>query len=208
MIRLTTVRLAFGVLIVALALVFAAFPFDDGPKRDDLHGADAAIVFTGDHARVHAGLSLLAKGAVSRLFISGANPDSGIWLDSFKADFARDQPALHRLVDCCVEFGERANTTIQNALETRCWLDAAGARGAVVLVTSTHHMARSQAVANYIFGDRPILPHRVAGAPMRRHEELRLRFEEFFKYLGTLVAVRIPRSLVADLYGDFLRGCP
>lgn len=202
------VRSACAFLIVALALIFVAFPFHDGQIRDDLHGAEAAIVFTGDHARVRAGLSLLAEGTVPRLFISGANPGAGIWLDKFKVDFAKDDMALQRLVDCCVAFGERADTTFQNAIETSCWLDAVGAGGTVILVTSTLHMARSRAAAGYFFGERRILLHPVADAASDRQEELRLRTVEFLKYLGTLVAVRTPRILAARLYGDFQGGCP
>jgi hypothetical protein len=69
-------------------------------------------------------------------------------------------------------------------------------------------MARSRAAAEYFFGERRILLHPVAGAAMTRQEELRLRTEEFLKYLGTLLAVRTPRILAASLYGDFQGGCP
>lgn len=188
--------------------MFVAFPFHEARRADDLPRADAVIVFTGAHERIHAGLDLLAEGVAPLLFISGANPSAGIWLDRFRRQFGAGRPEIERLIDCCVIFGELAETTYQNGLESRCWLDSKGLKGTVVLVTSKLHMPRSMAVANRFLGGRRIAPFPVASSTPGADEDVHLAAQEFLKHIVTLAALRAPRWAVGGLYGAFHDDCP
>jgi uncharacterized SAM-binding protein YcdF (DUF218 family) len=199
------IRFAIASLLVILLGIFLTFPFHEPHGGRPVSGK-VGIVFTGAHERIHAGLDLLAAGAVQRLFISGANPDAGVWLSEFKRQFGG--PAKDGLIDCCVEFGELAETTFQNGLESRCWLEAAGIREPVVLVTSANHLPRSMAALSYFSRVETIVPFPVPEVLPSPEEALRSKTSEFVKFLGTWVALRAPRSLVSDVYGVFLNGCP
>ena len=41
---------------------------------------------------------------------------------------------LPRLVACCVEWGERADNTFQNAQDTKCWAERRGLTGPLLLI--------------------------------------------------------------------------
>jgi hypothetical protein len=87
-------------------------------------------VFTGADERVRVGLELLKAGLVKRLYISGFNPNAGIWsLNHFEKKFGNGEDDMRPLLKCCIQFGALADTTFQNAVETRCWKTRAlGAR--------------------------------------------------------------------------------
>jgi DUF218 domain len=72
----------------------------------------------------------------------------GLDKETFVAQFSKRNPELSRLdklVACCVEMGEAAENTFQNARETGCWLKRRAIRGPLLLVTSRTHMARARA---------------------------------------------------------------
>src|SRR5947208_16474683 len=75
---LVTIRIAVAAVLTVLAVSFLGFAGYDKPK--DLTRIETAIVFTGADERVRVGLELLKAGLVKRLYISGANPNAGIWL--------------------------------------------------------------------------------------------------------------------------------
>jgi uncharacterized SAM-binding protein YcdF (DUF218 family) len=180
------------------------------PPEQEVEGASAAVVFTGSFDRIDVGLRLLASGSVTRLFISGVNGAAGLNPDSFVEQFSARNPDivdLPQIVKCCVELGQLANDTVQNALETGCWLRRAGLADPILLITSKDHMARALLALSASLPGRSFLPYPSDGDASTSRDVR--PFAERLKYLGTLVYVHspwLPRAL--QLEGGFKNGCP
>ena len=97
---------------------------------------DAIVVLTGGNNRVEEGLELFANGRATHLFITGVFEDvtKREILSRWKGDYA--------LPPCCVTLGYQATTTVQNAAETREWIQKQD-YSSVRLVTGNYHMWRS-----------------------------------------------------------------
>ena len=84
------IRIMVVAVLSVLAISFFGFASYDKPK--DLTRIETAIVFTGTDERVRVGLELLQAGLVKRLYISGANPNAGIWsLNYFEKKFGNGE---------------------------------------------------------------------------------------------------------------------
>ena len=141
-------RILLGLALVSMAFGFAAFDFFSIPSEAEVRRASAAVVFTGAFERVDAGLQLVHSGVVPLLYVSGLNANAGILPASFVSQFSvrnSNIADLRRLVECCVEWGELADNTFQNAQDTKCWADRRGLTGPLLLITSRWHMARAMA---------------------------------------------------------------
>ena len=93
------------------------------------------VIFTGGNGeRIERGLKLYETGAAERILISGTHPDVR------KADLA--STGDRTIIECCVDLGFKAQTTIGNALEAKEWARDQG-YDAVILVTSEFHMPRA-----------------------------------------------------------------
>ncbi len=181
--------------VVVMGLGYGFLAFDDfsEPPLRSMRSA-AAVVFTGAYERVDAGLELLAAGATPRLFISGANEGAGMTPDRFLPLFSPRNPDIRDLpglLACCVELGEAADNTLENALETRSWLRRRKIEGPVLLITSRLHMARALAFLSAVVGQQQIIPYPVEDT-LTAGDPLRQRTREYVKYLTTLVLVRLP----------------
>jgi uncharacterized SAM-binding protein YcdF (DUF218 family) len=186
-------RVCLAAALLSLPYGFLAFDSFSAPPAQSIESVAAAVVFTGAHERIDAGLQLAAAGAAPRLFISGANSRAGIFPGRFAPLFAERNPNikdLPRLLACCVELGEMADNTAANALETRTWLQQRKIEGPVLLITSRLHMARALALLSATLGQQRIIPYPVEDA--LNGDPLRERAEEYAKYLATLVLVKLP----------------
>ena len=198
-----------GLALVSLAVGYVSFELFSVPSLDRIRQVSAAVVFTGQFERVDAGLRLVDAGAVPRLYISGVNGDAGIdpahWIEQFSPRNP-DIADLRRLVACCVEWGQRADNTFQNAKDTKCWVDRRSLTGPLLLITSRQTMARAMAALSGALPDRVIVPYPVEdGLP----EGSRPRMREYLKYLVTIVAARLPFTVPARrMYGPFVDGYP
>lgn len=101
-----------------------------------------AVVFTGQFDRTERGLDLLAAGQVQRLFISGVNPKAGLIVSGFADQFGLTADQRLWLETDKITLAPDARSTLENALETACWLENHPNVGAVTLITSQRHMAR------------------------------------------------------------------
>lgn len=125
------------------------------------------MIFTGAFERIDARSHLLAAGVVPGLYVSGANAGAGIHpvrfvhMSSLRNPKAAD---LQGLVECCVEWGERAENTFQNACETKCWIPRRGLPGPLLLITSREHMARALAALSGALPRRALIPYAVDDA--------------------------------------------
>jgi uncharacterized SAM-binding protein YcdF (DUF218 family) len=212
-------RRTLSLLVLALALVIGALgsfawelaQFDavSPPSDADVRRASAAVVFSGDFARIDEALKLLAAGRVRKVYISGFNAGAGLIKQKFVTQFSRRNPEIARLdklVACCVEMGEAADSTIQNAMETQCWLTRRSIEGPILLVTSRMHMARALALLSRTAPDRDIIPFPVADDTSLSDSE---RSEEYDKFVQTLMLVRVPGLLRLESFsGPFAAGCP
>jgi uncharacterized SAM-binding protein YcdF (DUF218 family) len=204
-------RLILGLAFVSLGLDFATFDLFSVPTEAQIRGASAAVVFTGAFERVDVGLKLLDAGAVPRLYISGVNARAGILPVHFVSQFSARNPNianLQHLAACCVEWGVRADNTLQNARDTECWLDRRRLAGPLLLITSRGHLSRAMAALSGVLPSRVLIPYPVDDS-QPSVDPLRGRAFEYLKYLGTLVAVRLPWIVGAQrLYGPFAGACP
>lgn len=93
------------------------------------------IVLTGGAGqRIAEGLDLHAQGLAQRVLISGVHPGTR------KADLAT--ATTRAAFDCCVDLGDWARTTSDNAVEGQAWLEAHDFKAAIV-VTSDFHLPRA-----------------------------------------------------------------
>lgn len=135
--------------VLALALIggFAAFvltlPRENGfDETKAFHRLDGLareevgiVVFTGGNGeRIARGLTLYGTGVADRMLISGTHPQVT------KSDLATTGD--FNIIECCVDLGPRAQTTVGNALEARDWIRGHDYR-AVLLVTSEFHLPRA-----------------------------------------------------------------
>jgi uncharacterized SAM-binding protein YcdF (DUF218 family) len=208
-----------SLLVLALALIFCALEsfvselarFDAFAPPSDaaIRRAAVAIVFTGDFARIDAALKLLAARRAPRVYVSGVNGGAGLSRETFVAQFSKCNPelaGLDKLVGCCVEMGEAAENTFQNARETECWLKLRAIRGPLLLVTSRTHMARAFALLSRAAPGYEITPYPIEDEMTRSDYA---RSEEYLKFVQTLVLTRIPGLTRLDAFaGVFATGCP
>lgn len=180
--------------IISLGLGFVGFDSFSVPSQAEVRHASAAVVFTGSFERVDAGLHIVARGDIPLLYISGLNAGAGILPNRFVNQFSQRNPNiadLGALVSCCVEWGELAADTFQNAQETKCWVERRDLAGALLLITSRQHMARSMIALSAALPSHKIIPYPIDdenyfAVPFRE------RVLEYVKYLATFVASRWP----------------
>jgi uncharacterized SAM-binding protein YcdF (DUF218 family) len=98
--------------------------------------ADGAAVLTGSDARLQLGISLVERGVVPRLLISGVNPIATI--EEVRL-VAGGTPQTYA---CCVDLGRAANDTVGNAAEVSNWVARHDVQH-LILITDNYHMPRS-----------------------------------------------------------------
>jgi uncharacterized SAM-binding protein YcdF (DUF218 family) len=98
--------------------------------------ADCAVVLTGGPGRVREGLSLLGRGLVKKLVISGVHPDVEF------ADLYTGVVFLGDIDEKDVILERHSTNTYGNAQQTLPIVEALGCRD-LVLVTSQYHMPRA-----------------------------------------------------------------
>lgn len=136
--------LAVLALVIGFFVFVAQMPreksFDDTKVSHDLGGFDrrevGIVVFTGGSGeRIERALSLYSTGVADRVLISGTHPQVT------KSDLA--STGDFNIINCCVDLGPKAQTTIGNALEARDWVRQHDYK-AVLLVTSDFHLPRAR----------------------------------------------------------------
>jgi uncharacterized SAM-binding protein YcdF (DUF218 family) len=195
--------------VVGAVVGYLSFDSFSIPSLDRIRQVSAAVVFTGQFERVDVGLRLADAGTVPRLYISGVNGNAGLDPANFVEQFSIRNPDiadLRRLVACCVELGERADNTFQNARDTKCWVDRRGLTGPLLLITSQRTLARATAALSGALPGRVIIPYPVEDGPL---EVGRNRMRKYLKFLVTMVVARLPLSFGGQpVYGPFAEGCP
>ncbi|WP_244613027.1 YdcF family protein [Methylosinus sp. Ce-a6] len=201
-------------LVYVFAIIICRFDSFDAfelPSAVETRHVSAAVVFTGSFERIDAGLQLMNSGVVPLLYISGLNANAGLHPSRFVAQFSARNPNirdLRRLVECCVQWGEYAENTIQNAVETRCWVRRHETPGPLLLITSRLHMARALTALSSELPDRPLIPF-PALDPASSASQSRPRVIEYLKYLATIALVHAPSiNFRLPIHRSRADGCP
>lgn len=155
---------------------------------------DTAIVFTGQFDRVEAGLALLEREQVETLFISGVNRPAGIRPEGFAEQFALSPALRDALAQGRIILASDANTTLENAIETACWLAQQTQSRSVVFVTHRYHMPRaSLALERAVPWQITVV--RISPEQVLPGTDRPFVLQELFKFAATWVITVLPRSL-------------
>ncbi len=184
--------------IVGFMAAILAFLFLDFLSRAEVqdHGSDlprTAIIFTGQYDRLDLGLELLASESLDRLFVSGANRTSGLIKERFPALFEPKTEQVDWIANGRVILAPDAHSTLENALETACWLDAHDDVQEVILITSQRHMARASVALQRAIA--PVSVVRVISDPTKKYNKYQVDLKEFSRFAATWVVTFLPRSL-------------
>lgn len=151
------------------------------PSLPGREGA-AIVVLTGGPHRLETGLMLLKTGKGERLLISGVNKD-------VKPNEILPDTRLP------VDLDYSAQNTIQNAQETKSWVERHHFHS-LILVTSRYHMPRAHLELSQRLGNVSLFPY-PAEVPGKQVDKflLTLAWSEYRKY--TLALVRASARFVA-----------
>ncbi len=165
-----------AVLIALWISAFAYFIFETQHMKpeSELAPTDAIIVLTGGPKRIEEGLSLLAHKKSGKLLISGVHPD--VKLDEIKRLWKGNTP----LPECCIELGQQARTTLQNAQETKDWVRAHDIHS-IRLVTANYHMPRAMIEIRAVLPDVQIVRHPVEDPDLDIKRRWQFILSEFHK---------------------------
>lgn len=144
--------------------------------------AEAIVVLTGGSERIATGTELLEAGVGKKLFISGVHKNISI------EKVIKTLPLSPELRACCIVLGYKANSTAENAQETRDWMKTES-YASLRLVTANYHMPRSLLLFRAAMPDVTIIPHPVTPDNVKLHEfwehpgTISLLLTEYTKYL-------------------------
>jgi uncharacterized SAM-binding protein YcdF (DUF218 family) len=116
------------------------------------HLPETAVVFTGVPNRVLWGLRLLEEGKIQRLLISGISEED------FADEFRLSRTLTEARAEGRLVLGTQAQSTLENAAETACWLDQEGLSGPILLTTSEFHLPRATEALAQAVPDIAITP--------------------------------------------------
>lgn len=183
------------VLVALTILLIREFSVRSVTEADAANLPSAAVVFTGQFDRVELALSLFDQGQIDRIFISGVNGGAGITPQGFADQFRISSGARAALGSGQIILAPDANTTIENAVETACWLDTQPDVGEIVLITGRSHMPRaSWALESALDGSvsvRRLSPTEPTASDTRS----RRRILELLKFGATVAITSLPRHL-------------
>lgn len=151
------------------------------PLPTNQEPTDAIVVFTGGQGRVKEGVHLFERGMASYLFISGVS--KGVERQTLYGLFKTTVPNAHSLF-----LGYQANSTHENALETKAWAEKNNIK-TIRLVTAHYHMRRSLLecethMPRVTFIPHAIIPQRFQEKSWWRQKKLVLLvLREYHKFL-------------------------
>ena len=181
--------------VAALFLFFLLFEFmsRSEPIESSVELPRTAVVFTGDFDRIRLGLELLSSDSIGRLFITGVNGDAGLNVARFPSQFELTPDQANWITTGRIVLAPDAHTTLENALETACWLDRQPDVKAVTLITSQEHMARASVALQR--GVSPASVVRVISEPSEAYDKYQLDLVEFSKFTTTWIITLLPKNL-------------
>jgi uncharacterized SAM-binding protein YcdF (DUF218 family) len=154
-----------------------------------------AIVFTGQFDRVELALRLFDQGQLDRLFISGVNGGAGITPQGFADQFRISPNARAAISSSRIILSPDANTTLENALETACWLDKQPDIREIVLITGRSHMPRASWALESALADSVSIRRLSPEGSSAHDARSSWNISEVLKFGVTVPLTLLPRSL-------------
>lgn len=154
-----------------------------------------AIVFTGQFDRVELALDLFDQGRIKRIFVSGVNGGAGITPQGFADQFRLSPNARAALDTGQIILAPDANTTIENALETACWLEAQPDVREILLITGRSHMPRASWALERALAGSVSVRRLSPGGSDAGASRSRWNSSEVLKFGVTMVLTLLPRHL-------------
>lgn len=180
------------VLWAAGFLYFSAHALSIQPQNIE-KTTDAVIVLTGGKQRIETGLELFANGRTRHLFITGVHPEVSRKeiLDMWAGETS--------LPPCCITLGYKARTTIQNAQETKDWMEDYN-YSSIRLVTSNYHMPRALLELRHTLPDVEFISHPVNQPDINASTQYfwHLLFTEYHKTLFRRISLTLMPSKSSD----------
>lgn len=175
-----------GLLMFVAYVQVQAMP-DMGPSGTP---ADGIVVLTGGEGRVAVGIKLLADKQGRRLLISGVHPETN--KQNILPAQAVPDKANTALLECCVDLGYAADSTVGNAEEAAKW---AGERRmkSLLIVTAAYHLPRARLEFARVLPDAALLFYPLT----RDNVKLGAALEEPWTIPGTV-------QLIATEYSKYL----
>lgn len=187
-----TVQIVVVSLVLTAAVALAGFlmfaNYAARPQHDARVRADGIVALTGSAHRILEAGRLLADGHGQRLFVTGVNRIAS------RDDIRRLTGLSRARFSCCVDIDYRARNTIENASETRRWIEKNGF-ASIIVVTAGYHMPRSLTELRSALPDVEIHAHPVAFARANAApwwsdaDQLRLLMAEYAKLISAFVRV-------------------
>ena len=149
-------------------------------KIDETRSADAIIVLTGGKNRIRDAFALFNKGLAEKMFISGVQKDVSI-----------ENILQHNDIELGennnIELGKSAHTTVENAIETKEWIEENNIKS-IYLVTSNYHTPRSMEEfknlnPNTIIYPAPVFSENVSKRWWTNFGTFKLIMSEYTKYI-------------------------
>lgn len=180
----------FALLVGCLSLVFSF-----GCRLRDTAGSDhlpdTAVVFTGQFDRIEEAIDLLAEGRIRRIFISGVNSGAGLSTQTFARQFGLSQTLKEGLGSGIITLATGAQDTIENAIETSCWLNRNARSQKVLLITSNIHMPRASLLLEQASGQ---VVERLSTSSSRIEAD-DLHSREFGRFAASWIMAFLPARL-------------
>lgn len=157
--------------------IFVLHSLSQAPQEPE-RKTDAVIVLTGGKNRIETGLQLFADGMAPQLFITGVHTDTS------RREILGRWRGKDALPACCITLGYEARSTVQNAQETRDWLEDTDFHS-IRIVTGNYHMNRAWLELSHALPDIEIYTHPVAQDDLKVNRELlrNLLISEYHKSL-------------------------
>ncbi len=142
-----------GCLLGAFIIGFIVFASSLGSKDAvTIQKADAIVAFTGGSDRISDAVELLASGRGDRLLISGVNLSTSV------ERLSKVTQRGNNFFACCIDIDYAAKNTVENAIETRRWVEERGIKSLIV-VTSNYHMPRAMIELHRALPDVKLIAH-------------------------------------------------
>lgn len=150
-----------------------------------------AVVFSGQFDRIEVGLQLIEDAAIDRLLVSGANPQSGIHQARFSDQFNLTIRQRSALANGQIILADGALSTLENAIESECWLQSSPEVSEVLLITSSRHMARASLALELTSPNISVV--RLTSDPRSPQVGIAHNLSEFAKFISTRIILFFPQ---------------
>ncbi len=149
--------------------------------------SDAIVVLTGGKDRIETGLELFSEGFAPEIFITGVH--DGVT----QQDIIARHTGVKPLPACCIILGYKANSTTENAAETKEWMTGKNIK-TIRLVTSGYHMPRTVVEFRAALPGVKIIPHPILQPDITPSDKKfwRMIFEEYHKTVFRFFDILIP----------------